>query len=285
MMIESPLAPHASTPAELQRAHRSGTHRTARSCLYRDGGGDSSASSTSDEAGDHVTIGRRERHSNTIALEWDSEVSGVHAELERIGGGWAIIDDGLSRNGTYVNGKRIGGRRRLHDGDMLAPGPDRSRLQSTGRARPAGDDPRMPRLLAPTVELSETQRRGPDRAVSPATRSRERTQHRPPTSRSRRSCSSAWMPSRPTCAPCSASSASSNCRRTRSARSSCGAPCSQGSCPRASSGSSGSSRSTPWCGCGAEPAARTLAGDDDGEAVRRARLTRLAPTHGARVAG
>jgi pSer/pThr/pTyr-binding forkhead associated (FHA) protein len=33
-----------------------------------------------------------------------------------------VIDDGLSRNGTYVNGERIAGRRRLRDGDRLCFG-------------------------------------------------------------------------------------------------------------------------------------------------------------------
>ena len=32
---------------------------------------------------------------------------------------WAVCDDGLSRNGSYVNGARIGGRRALLDGDVL----------------------------------------------------------------------------------------------------------------------------------------------------------------------
>jgi hypothetical protein len=47
-----------------------------------------------------------------IPLIWDSKVSGVHAELERIGDDWAIVDDGLSRNGTYLNGQRVQSRRR-----------------------------------------------------------------------------------------------------------------------------------------------------------------------------
>ena len=29
------------------------------------------------------------------------------------------MDDGLSRNGTFVNGERLSGRRRLTDGDTL----------------------------------------------------------------------------------------------------------------------------------------------------------------------
>ena len=37
----------------------------------------------------------------------------MHAALERVGDAWALIDDGLSHNGTWVNGERLIGRRRL----------------------------------------------------------------------------------------------------------------------------------------------------------------------------
>ena len=67
-----------------------------------------------------VTIGRRT--DNHLALEWDGEVSRVHAELERVAGEWAVVDDGLSRNGTFVNGERVTGRRRLRDGDRVVFG-------------------------------------------------------------------------------------------------------------------------------------------------------------------
>jgi pSer/pThr/pTyr-binding forkhead associated (FHA) protein len=33
-----------------------------------------------------------------------------------------VVDDGLSRNGTYVNGERVTSRHRLHDGDVIAIG-------------------------------------------------------------------------------------------------------------------------------------------------------------------
>jgi pSer/pThr/pTyr-binding forkhead associated (FHA) protein len=54
-----------------------------------------------------------------VALEWDEQVSRVHAELENVGPGWTVTDGGLSRNGSYLNGTRIHERRRLHDGDTL----------------------------------------------------------------------------------------------------------------------------------------------------------------------
>ncbi len=63
-----------------------------------------------------VTIGRGP--SNDIAIAWDTEVSRVHAELERLGSEWTVVDEGLSRDGTWINGERLGARRRLRDGDV-----------------------------------------------------------------------------------------------------------------------------------------------------------------------
>jgi pSer/pThr/pTyr-binding forkhead associated (FHA) protein len=110
--------PHASTPAELQarmEAERAGTPFL----LYRDGDGRQLIAEL-DPAAAPLAIGRRPE--NHIALAWDVEVSRIHAQLEPVGRDWAVIDDGLSRNGTYVNGERIAGRRRLRDGDRLCFG-------------------------------------------------------------------------------------------------------------------------------------------------------------------
>jgi pSer/pThr/pTyr-binding forkhead associated (FHA) protein len=57
-----------------------------------------------------------------VSLDGDTAVSRVHAEMVRVAGDWAIVDDGLSRNGTYVNGDRVTGRRRLQEGDRLRLG-------------------------------------------------------------------------------------------------------------------------------------------------------------------
>lgn len=54
-----------------------------------------------------------------VVLSWDGQVSAIHAELERLGEDWLLVDDGLSRNGSFVNGERLQGRRRLRDGDEL----------------------------------------------------------------------------------------------------------------------------------------------------------------------
>jgi pSer/pThr/pTyr-binding forkhead associated (FHA) protein len=68
----------------------------------------------------HYTLGRDP--ATDIALGWDQEVSRVHAELEYVAGQWVIVDEGLSRNGTYVNGYITRGRRRLRDGDCVRVG-------------------------------------------------------------------------------------------------------------------------------------------------------------------
>jgi pSer/pThr/pTyr-binding forkhead associated (FHA) protein len=110
--------PHASTPAELKarlEAERAGTPFV----LYRDGAGHQAIAALEASA-DRLTIGRRA--DNDIALPWDAEVSRVHAQLEPVGRDWALIDDGLSRNGTFVNGERVAGRRRLRDGDRMCFG-------------------------------------------------------------------------------------------------------------------------------------------------------------------
>jgi hypothetical protein len=69
---------------------------------------------------ERLTVGRR--GDNAVAIPWDDEVSRVHAQLEPLGHEWALTDDGISRNGTFVNGERVTGRRRLRDGDRLCFG-------------------------------------------------------------------------------------------------------------------------------------------------------------------
>ena len=67
-----------------------------------------------------LSIGRAP--STDVPLPWDSEVSRLHAELACAGGVWTIEDEGLSRNGSFVNGQRLRGRRRLADGDAIKIG-------------------------------------------------------------------------------------------------------------------------------------------------------------------
>jgi pSer/pThr/pTyr-binding forkhead associated (FHA) protein len=67
-----------------------------------------------------ITVGRRAE--SDIALAWDGEVSRAHALLEQVGAQWTLVDDGLSSNGSYVNGQRVVGRQRLRQGDRLCFG-------------------------------------------------------------------------------------------------------------------------------------------------------------------
>ncbi len=119
--------------------------------LYRDGDGGQVIVALG-HAGERLTIGRRP--ANDVALDWDSEVSRVHAALERAGDEWTVVDDGLSHNGTYVGNDRVTGRRRLRDGDVIAVG-----ATAIAFCAPSGDSvstptvttvgPRVAELLTP----------------------------------------------------------------------------------------------------------------------------------------
>jgi hypothetical protein len=114
----SPVALHTSTPQELKdrlEAERLGDAHL----IYRDGDGRQVIHRLLPSSGP-VAIGRREQCD--VSLPWDDEVSRLHAELEQVGAAWTVIDDGLSRNGSFVNTDRLQGRRRLRDGDVLAVG-------------------------------------------------------------------------------------------------------------------------------------------------------------------
>lgn len=102
-----------------------------------------------------LSLGRRD--GTDVSLSWDAEVSGVHAELRRLGEEWTVADDGLSRNGTFLNGERISGRQRLRPGDRLLVGRTiivycQSAAESSERTVDSGTLPELP-------SISETQHR------------------------------------------------------------------------------------------------------------------------------
>lgn len=72
------------------------------------------------DTADRLTIGRG--GGVDLPLDFDETVSTLHAELERLGRHWVVCDDGLSRNGSFLNGERIHGRCRLRNGDELKLG-------------------------------------------------------------------------------------------------------------------------------------------------------------------
>jgi hypothetical protein len=87
--------------------------------LYRDGAGEQHIHALAADT-DQVLIGRDA--ACDVALAWDATVSRTHAELHRVGSEWAVVDDGLSLNGTFLNADRVLGRHRLHDRDTLKVG-------------------------------------------------------------------------------------------------------------------------------------------------------------------
>ena len=107
-----------STPEEI-RDRVVATRRGVPFLLYRDGDGEQVVVDLADDR-ERVTIGRRA--TNDVAVPWDGEVSRVHAELVRMGGDWIVCDDAISHNGTFVNGERVRGRRRLRAGDAISVG-------------------------------------------------------------------------------------------------------------------------------------------------------------------
>jgi DNA-binding SARP family transcriptional activator len=73
-----------------------------------------------DAAQSPLTIGRRS--TNDICLGWDPEVSRLHAQLEYQDGSWDLTDEGLSRNGSFVDGELVRGRRQLSDAQVIRLG-------------------------------------------------------------------------------------------------------------------------------------------------------------------
>lgn len=104
--------------------------------------------------GDRICIGRDV--GNDLVLSWDVEVSRVHALLEPLGGAWTVVDDDLSRNGTFVNGQRVRGRRRLNDRDTVRVGA--TEVLYRYPAAEAGETPRVSAHAA-VAGITPTQRR------------------------------------------------------------------------------------------------------------------------------
>jgi FHA domain len=101
-----------------------------------------------------VTVGREP--TADLPLPWDAEVSRTHALLEQVGRGWTLIDDGLSRNGSFVNGTRVVGRRRLTDKDRLVFG----HTQVTYRETSGGTTQTAAAIDTPsTIPLTPMQRK------------------------------------------------------------------------------------------------------------------------------
>jgi pSer/pThr/pTyr-binding forkhead associated (FHA) protein len=84
--------------------------------VFRDGAGEQRIVVV-EEGTAALWVGRGE--SADLRLDWDEEVSALHAQVEVVRDECTLLDDGLSRNGSFVGEQRVGGRRRLRDGDTL----------------------------------------------------------------------------------------------------------------------------------------------------------------------
>jgi hypothetical protein len=102
-----------------------------------------------------VTIGRDPEAD--VSLAGDAEVSRAHALIERIGQEWTLVDDGLSRNGSFINQTRALGRRRLVDHDRISCG--NSEILFREPVIKTGDSTVSSRDLAPIFPLSPMQRK------------------------------------------------------------------------------------------------------------------------------
>ena len=115
--MKSSGAPHPVTGRELQEVQR--LEQASRAFLLCRNADDEQLIRVLEPGDEVVPIGRRA--GGGLVIDWDPEVSRVHAELRDVGGEWVISDDGLSRNGTVLNGENIE-RADLHDGDELTIG-------------------------------------------------------------------------------------------------------------------------------------------------------------------
>jgi predicted component of type VI protein secretion system len=151
--VESPLTLGKPTEEELA-ARKAAEDLGERFLIYRDEEGrqviHTLAGSTPS-----VTIGRRDEAD--VAIPWDPELSRLHASLDLRAGEWTISDDGFSQNGTWVNGLRLAGRRRLSDGDLVRVG---RTLIAYCDPVPIGTGPTLvPGELSATPRFSEQQQR------------------------------------------------------------------------------------------------------------------------------
>ncbi len=102
-------APELKAQIEAERAGRP-------FLVFRDGDGEQRLVTVA-EGTAALWVGRGD--SADVQLDWDDEVSALHAQIEVVRDECTLLDDGLSRNGSFVGEQRVDGRRRLCDGDTL----------------------------------------------------------------------------------------------------------------------------------------------------------------------
>ena len=157
-----------------------------------------------------LSVGRKP--DSDIALGWDVEVSRAHALLELIGDQWTLVDDGLSSNGSYVNGQRVVGRQRLRQGDRLCFGTTQLLFRDPG---PPESEATRRDVRSTAIPLTPMQRKVLIALCRPLN---DASSALPATNKQiADEVFSRSTPSRRSCACCSSASGSASWRRTRSA--------------------------------------------------------------------
>jgi len=87
-----------------------------------------------DEGTAELWVGRGEAAG--LRIDWDEEVSALHAQIEVVAGECTLLDDGLSRNGSFVGSERVHGRKHLRDGDTLRFGRTHVLFRRPGESAP-----------------------------------------------------------------------------------------------------------------------------------------------------
>jgi FHA domain len=103
-------------------------------------------------SGQRVTVGKAS--TNVVSLEHDGTVSRLHAVLENLGFAWSVRDVG-SRNGTYLNGEKIGAERVLRSGDELRVGNSRMIFWERRRSDEDSTETVAPDQLPPRLTRRE----------------------------------------------------------------------------------------------------------------------------------
>jgi S1-C subfamily serine protease len=117
-----------------------------------------------------VTIGRHPLSDLKLDPDVDLDVSARHAELREWNGGWTVVDQG-STNGTFVNGVRILGQRRLIDGDRVGLGENGPQLEVHIADAPRATIISDPAGAAVGPDTADTTARSDRAAKPPAARS------------------------------------------------------------------------------------------------------------------
>jgi S1-C subfamily serine protease len=91
-----------------------------------------------------ILVGRKPTSDLRFDTHKDLDVSGSHAEIRESQGRWFVIDSG-STNGTWLNGRPVGGETPIKDGDIIAFGRNGPTVEVRAKGEATGRTPAIPR--------------------------------------------------------------------------------------------------------------------------------------------